>query len=439
MKKNFRSERGQAMVLIVFSILGLIGITALAVDGGSTYADRRQAQNAADSAVLAASLARIRGGNYQAAAWSRAQQYGYDNDGAKSAVQIFSPPVSGPYAGNTEYLQVIITSHHETYFGSVIGVDEITNTVEAVARAKPAEWKQIMNGYAVISLAPTSDCNRFVSFWAHGESTLELYGGGVFINSKHPTCAFIQQGSAGLVFGDPEPFNIVGGASIQKLQFIKRLVGRPVPATGGAGRVEDQSRQPALAFLPSTGASPVGYPPPFVMPKVGCGSRVAHLDPEDDTIMNPGNWDEDFPPPSVKILKSGIYCISGNLRVSRGTELEGHGVVLVVEKGSAHFSGGANIKLEAPGTGPLQGLLLYMPMDNHNVLVLNGSSNSVFRGTILAPGARVRIIGNESAYGYHSQIIGYYIELDGNSNIIVRYVDEQNYDALVSPEIQFGQ
>ena len=240
MKRNFRSERGQAMILIVFAILGLIGITALAVDGGTTYADRRQAQNAADSAVLAASLARIRGGNYETAALSRAQEYGYDNDGVRSVVQIHTPPVSGPYEGNSEYLQIVLTSHHKTYFGSVIGIREMINTVEAIARAKPPEWRQIMNGYAVISLAPTSDCNRFVSFWAHGESTLELYGGGVFINSRHPTCAFIQQGSAGLVFGDPEPFSIVGGASIQKLQFIKRLVGQPVTTPGKT----EAARQP---------------------------------------------------------------------------------------------------------------------------------------------------------------------------------------------------
>ena len=58
------SERGQAMVLIALVIIGLIAITGLAVDGGMAYANRRQAQNAADAAVLAASLAKLRGDNY---------------------------------------------------------------------------------------------------------------------------------------------------------------------------------------------------------------------------------------------------------------------------------------------------------------------------------------------------------------------------------------
>ena len=47
------SERGQAVVLIAFAMAVLLGFTALAIDGGMVYADRRYAQNGADSASLA--------------------------------------------------------------------------------------------------------------------------------------------------------------------------------------------------------------------------------------------------------------------------------------------------------------------------------------------------------------------------------------------------
>ena len=433
--RQLPSERGQAMILIVLAIVGLVGITALAVDGGMYYADRRRAQNAADSAVLAASLARLRGQNYQSVALARAQQNGYEDDGVKSSIEVNAPPVSGPYEGNSEYIQIVITSHYNTTFGSVVGIHELTNNVEAVARAKPPEYGPLMQGYAVVSLAPASDCAAQRSFWAHGESTLVISGGGIFINSDHPTCAFMQEGSGGLVFADNNPFNIVGGASIQKVQLIKRLVWQPAPTPS---KGETPTRQPALAFLPSTGSSPMPYPPPFVMPKPRCGARMAEIDPLDETVMGPGNWEEDFPPKGVTKLKPGMYCINGDVRVE-DTELTGEGVLLVVEHGSVHFSSTANITLEAPGKGPFKNLLLFLPMDNHSVVVLNGSDESIFRGTILAPASKIRILGNESRYGYHSQIIGYTIELDGNSNITIRYLDEQNYDALVSPEIQFGQ
>ncbi len=48
-----KSEKGHAIILIVFAIIGLIAMTGLTVDGGMAYADRRQAQNAVDAAASA--------------------------------------------------------------------------------------------------------------------------------------------------------------------------------------------------------------------------------------------------------------------------------------------------------------------------------------------------------------------------------------------------
>ncbi|HEX9332631.1 MAG TPA: pilus assembly protein TadG-related protein, partial [Anaerolineales bacterium] len=59
MKPKFQ-ERGQALILIAFAAVGLVGFAALAIDGSRVFSDRRHAQNAADTAVLAAALAKIR-------------------------------------------------------------------------------------------------------------------------------------------------------------------------------------------------------------------------------------------------------------------------------------------------------------------------------------------------------------------------------------------
>ncbi|MGC9399598.1 MAG: Tad domain-containing protein [Anaerolineae bacterium] len=48
-----RKERGQAMVLVVFAIVGMLVMAGLAIDGGRLHSRRRQAQNAADAASLA--------------------------------------------------------------------------------------------------------------------------------------------------------------------------------------------------------------------------------------------------------------------------------------------------------------------------------------------------------------------------------------------------
>ena len=47
------TERGQSLVFIAIFMVALIGILALAIDGGLGYSKRRQAQNAADAAALA--------------------------------------------------------------------------------------------------------------------------------------------------------------------------------------------------------------------------------------------------------------------------------------------------------------------------------------------------------------------------------------------------
>src|SRR5512141_36751 len=163
--------------MIVLAMVGLAGMVGLVVDGGNAFLDRRKAQNAADSAALAAALSRTRSGqNPQASALTSAAENGYNNNGSSNSVQFYNPPVSGPNAGKSEYVQVIITSHVKTYFARVLGWQQLTNRVEAVARTKTPEVRQILDAQAIISLAPKSDCNEDKAFWVHGEATLDITG-----------------------------------------------------------------------------------------------------------------------------------------------------------------------------------------------------------------------------------------------------------------------
>ena len=60
MNKRNNSERGQVLVIIALAMIGLIAMTGLAIDGSMVLSDRRNAQNAADTAVLAGALAKVR-------------------------------------------------------------------------------------------------------------------------------------------------------------------------------------------------------------------------------------------------------------------------------------------------------------------------------------------------------------------------------------------
>ena len=426
------SERGQVLIIVVLGMVGLIAITALAIDGGNAFLDRRNAQNAADTAALAGALARIRGDNFVQRAYGAAAQNGYNNNGTSNTVQVFSPPISGSHVDDIEYIQIIITSHVDTYFGGLIGRDVVVNEVSAVTRTKTPEIAELLKGYAVVSLAPTGDCANKKSFWLHGEATLDVTGGGIFINSDNPECALIQQGNGSIRIRDNSPLTIVGGASIQKPQLLT-----PYP--------------------PDTGAAPVPYPPPFFLPKVSCAQEAEILEidpeqgegevpateeppgnkPEKGLTMSPGSWHDDFPPKDVTHLQAGTYCVDEF--IITGDTLVGDNVTIMVESGKVQWSGGAAIQLSAPKNGPLAGLLLYLPPENNSKVQLNGNGSSDIQGTILAPSSTIHINGNDSKRGFHSQIIGFRIDADGNSNVIIYYIDEQNYDAMTMPEIQLTE
>src|SRR5919106_3038217 len=154
------SEKGQALILITLAAVGIFAFAALAIDGSMIFSDRRHAQNAADTAATAAALAKIRSQNFITAATIRATSNGYDNNGTTNVVDVYNPPLDGFYAGDSEYIQVKITSHVKTNFARVIGRYEVINHAEAVARAVPGYRTSAFGGNALVALN-TDACPAF--------------------------------------------------------------------------------------------------------------------------------------------------------------------------------------------------------------------------------------------------------------------------------------
>ena len=139
MRSKSISERGQALVIIALAIIGLVGITGLAIDGSKILADRRHAQNAADTAALAGALAKVKpqtDGSGTVIPWKlvaeeRAESNGYTNNLITSSVEVYTcdetsvgADCPAPYSGDKakDYVQVIITSHVNTFFARVLGI-----------------------------------------------------------------------------------------------------------------------------------------------------------------------------------------------------------------------------------------------------------------------------------------------------------------------------
>jgi Flp pilus assembly protein TadG len=403
------SERGQSIILIALSIIGLLALTALAVDGGNAYSERRRAQNAADATVLDAALAKVRGQNFYVEGLARAASNKYVDADPTSAssnpdvnVEIYNPPISGHYAGNAQYVQAIITAKVKTYFGRVIGINEMTNKVEAVARAKPSVFSPMFNGNAIVGLSP-HDCKAIMY---QGNANTTVTGGGIFVNSNCADSAF---------------FNNSASAS---------LTAPCLQAVGGIQYKPGSINIPSGCVL--TGAQAL---PPPIYPNPTCPGNAVKT----GNTLSPGNYSGTFPPAGVTELKSGVYCVNGNFRLNGGDTLSGDAVVIRIDNGDVRWNGGAEIHLSAPISGPFAGLLLFLPEGNTNEVVINGNLSSSFTGTILAPSADISIEGTGGVTGLNSQIIGYTVDLTGTSNTLINYNASQNYLAPENPAVELVQ
>lgn len=413
-KQSNIKEQGQALVLIAIAAVALFAFAALAIDGSMVFSDRRHAQNAADTSAMAAALAKVRAGTWQSDGLARAASNGYDDNGTTNEVYVYNPPVDGFYAGNNQYIQVKIISQVNTMFARVVGISQVTNRVEAVARAIPSAITPLFDGNAVVGLAP-SDCQA-VKYQGNANTTVT--GSGIFVNSNCSTAAFFNNSSAAQL-------------TVPCLSSVGGITYNPGAINVANGCM--QSGPPDVV--------PYNYPPDnYYYPNVVCPAGQS----QSGNTLSPGTYSGHFPPSGVTVLASGVYCVNGDFRVNAGDTLTGNGVFIVMQSGDVTFNGGATINLSAipgpmnPDTNPYGGLLLYMPMSNSGTITINGNAGSGFTGTIFAPAADISISGTGSG-GLHGQIIGYTVDLSGTSETTIVYNNNENWNPLIPAQIQVAQ
>jgi hypothetical protein len=196
------AERGQVLFIVAAAMIVLIGIAALAIDLGFSWMLRRQEQNAADPAALAAArfisepdpvtgVQSYDSGNGWSAACHYALMNGFFNasntgcsaqsDGTSMVVNW--PPTSGQFAGDRGSVQVVITAAHDTFFGRIFGKSTASVTTDAVASRQRGNT----NSNSLIALKPDGCGTAKV----RGNSTISIYpvpgysgpGGYVQVNS----------------------------------------------------------------------------------------------------------------------------------------------------------------------------------------------------------------------------------------------------------------
>jgi hypothetical protein len=391
-----KKQKGQALILIAFGIIAMLGITALAIDGGNAFADRRHAQNAADTSALSAALAKINKLDWNNAAYIRAESNGYDDDGVTNIVEVHSPPIEGQYAcpaaNCNEYIQVIITSHVDTWFAKIVGVEQITNRVQAVARAKPL--KAYYNGNSVVALSPGDGKDNTAELKMSGNVKIIVEGSGFFVNSSDK-CAV-----------DATNNTTVTAPSIEAVGTV-------------CGNV---------AGIPSSPSQQVPYPPDY--------SYLSKLCSQPNAVQVSGDFPKSSTP--ANLPSNTIYCISGDFSVTNSnTVLNGTGITFVVA-GGVTINGGA-LNLTSPSHLPL----FYLPYADNKVnnnkytVSITGNTGMLLQGMFLAPASDCKIAGTSETNPLKGQLICYTIDLTGTANNYIIYNDSDNMDE--PPQIELTE
>ena len=317
MKTN-RSEKGQALILIVFAVIGLIAITGLAVDGSQTYINRQGAQNAATTAALtgALDLANSNTSGVVNDAKGSASANGFPA-GTNTTITVnsgggFTTGCNGTtpsFSNASQYVQVIIQTNVPTTFSSIVGVKQTHNCVDAIARGQTGSTGSMFNGAAIVATDNASGCNQTMLF--NGSANVSTTGGSIFDNCNGNNAVLLNGGVTLSMTGSGQDVGGIlnnGGNTITP-GITTGAVGFPMPASAwnsipAIPSTPTCSGNGGATFNPTTGGSISGT-------SVTLNSGTATLTPGNFSGITVGGGTVTF--------GAGTYCLTGAINQNGGT------------------------------------------------------------------------------------------------------------------------
>jgi hypothetical protein len=426
-----KSEKGQAIILIVFAMIGLIGLTALTVDGGMAYDDRRHAQNAADSAALAAALAAAKHQNLDAAAKGIAAVNGYDNNEITNVVSVdYHGPPSGACPDNdAENLEIIveITSHVDTFFAPVVGIQTVTNKVSATTLVCGSHLDALFDGNAIVSLNDSLvDCGVDLGPSGPKVKIWKVTGGGVLSNG----C--FDQGGGVVEIPDDKCITAVGSATV---------------TTEGTHNCVNQYQT----------AKKIEYPDDILlmMPPNPCTGAID----ADNRYAEGGK----IPSPGQTTYINDIFCISDMTTLDTRIYLTNSTLYVTDLEFDIKFSGGGTEGVGWSGTGtgtnisytvssdqePYKGYFMVIAMNPNPDLIkadaiackqnieYRGNGNASLTGTIFAPSTCFDASANSANDANSSQFVFWQVTGNGGASVTVDYKQGENGQLAKEPTVQY--
>lgn len=437
-----RNRRGVTLVMFAVTLPVLLGMVGLVVDAGLLAAGRRQARTAADAAALAATHDLMRGRS-TATATTTATAFVREYNGLpQAAVTVTNPPASGPYAGQSRYVEVTVSNPVSTWFIQVLGGEgHRTVTARAVAGYEP-----VAAGPKIIALNPGARPGLSVS----GGGSV-IVGGGVAVNSEGG--GVDENGQT--VNGNSGFAASVANNSTFQAMSIQTVGGVNTPAnfkhldTSLSGNSLDAGSvsfpDPFLEIPPPTtanGADPTEWPAvnvtgnahvtlyPGVYPSISIGAGTATFSPgiyiirggalkitEQDVTANgamfyitgsdynvntglPDANDLDQPPPASSLPLDGVTV---------NADLTTFGSVTI--NAGLNFSGYNNLD------SPFNGLMFYQRRWNTQAFNIQGNSSAGnLAGAIYAKWAPLKVAGQGT---YDAQFVVGNFETSGTGTVTI--------------------
>lgn len=434
--KHQPSERGQAIVLIVFAIFGLLAMAALAIDIGQLFAARRNAQNAADAAALAAAYDAAAGSKDAdtalEVAYQMAQKNGFKQDDKTVWVRVNNPPVENegycPDCGviseeeGIKYYQVLITQRLNPIFSQFIfsGLKEFT--VEAIAHSTEAD--DASAGNALFALSEKED---EIGIDMDGKVSIDVTGGNIRANGNMTRR------------GQPQGSSIKVGTS-DHIYYGGSWDGRYGTFTGVN---EDEE-----AIIPE-------WDQPVHIGKFAPPACPASVDDAADWSSTGGvkyKADETYGSTtyvhaselkSTTDLPAGIHCFYAGMSLTGGDRLTGSDVLIVIMGGDVKMTGNSTFDLSAATDmkdskgNQWGGMVFYVPSSNPGTFRFGGTDGGALYGVVYAPKGTCDVGGTPDNSAIHSAIICNTIKVHGNPTLTIKYVPEELFH--FPPQVELVQ
>jgi Flp pilus assembly protein TadG len=414
------ARRGYVLITVGVCMVAFLALVGLVVDLGQLEYYRRRVQVAADAGALGGirELVGYGASNEEAAARQDVTRNGFTDGVNGASVTVNIPPASGTYSGQSRYIEVIVAKRLPSTFMSVLGFT--TNTVRArsVAGAGPAN-------YCILALNPS--VSGAINVW--GNATVNTPSCGVMDDSANSTA--LTTGTSTVLTA--KTIEVVGGDSIAGMVS-------PTPVTGSSPLDDPLTTLAA----PSPGASGTQC-----LSGVNCGTclKTNFKVPQDGVSLVPGTYCG-----GITVVSSGntitfapgTYILNGGgLNVSGGNTLVGTGVTFYITGTSSgttkyadiSITGNPNLRLSAPTSGPMEGILFFQDRTIPPSLFSNqgnqilGDNNSTIDGTLYFKNGPLTYTGNSSANGY-TNLIADRITFTGSSFVNNNYSSLTNGDPV---------